>query len=187
MPNPNVPAAASGLPSLNRRSFVRGLGTATVVSGVAANIATLARAASAAEHPDALLIALGAEFDRRHAGVMQNKADMAPLSEAFDAELDRRRATRDVPWAEWCQIRVDTGFEAAIEREHEAFLRTDEIADKIRSTPAQTFAGLAVKLKITGYDCCFSTRFHEPEDDMEFDVLRFWQLLKEVERMAAIV
>ena len=66
----------------------------------------------------------------------------------------------------FCRSRVECGLEAAAERQSEVCERIDAVSARIRTLPATTFQGLAVK----AFSLTFSTSlWDENPDDMDWD------------------
>src|SRR5262249_5670207 len=103
----------------SRRTVLTALAAATT-----AGVPALADAAALASHPDAELLRLGAEFDRRRADYVPACEEMWRIEKEFEEEADRRGLPRDYElWAK--QLRISTGFDDAATRQNELGERVD--------------------------------------------------------------
>lgn len=137
-------------------------------------------------YPDAKLLALGREFDRQMPAVIDREEECWRLEEIFDAEAKRNKIVSiDRQWKEWCALRYETGLEPAIQHLQEALDAQDVTARAIRETPAHTIAGLAVKVRAHGYDNYAYRVADVPDEEREWPERCYFDLLAEVERMAA--
>lgn len=75
----------------SRRALLKVTGAFGTLAALAVPAAVLPKA-EAAEHPDAELLRLGAEFDREHAILAPLKAHEAEIEAIFDEEAERRGA-----------------------------------------------------------------------------------------------
>lgn len=140
----------------------------------------LISSSSAAE--DLRLIELGRTFEDELAKLIPIKRAGDALDRQFTAEAKRRRLNAK----EWCAFREECGLEKLIREADEYFVRLDGIADQIASIPARTVAGLYVWIRAAAYQANFYDRFDAPEDDMDWDVLWIFRLLKEAARLAGL-
>ncbi|AZO65821.1 MULTISPECIES: hypothetical protein [unclassified Mesorhizobium] len=85
--------------------------------------------------------------------------------------------------ATW-KISRETGAHEAIDAEHAAYRRIDEINKLIRTIQPTTLAGLAVWAKATRFDCLTVDALAMPLEDADWDDECLIRFLAEVERMA---
>ncbi|MDI4657237.1 twin-arginine translocation signal domain-containing protein [Xanthobacter autotrophicus] len=182
MPRPTAAANAALMPEPTRRSLLKASGALGTVAALAVPVAILPKA-EAAEHPDAELLRLGAEFEREHVILVHLKKEEKRCKSVFEVER-ARRGTQG--WDDLTALHEETGYEAAIDRSSDQFDKLDAITSVIRSIPAQTIAGLAVKVRATAYDCHFSLSFDLPPDQIDWQEGCFLQLVRDVERMAKV-
>ncbi|MFG1179002.1 twin-arginine translocation signal domain-containing protein [Xanthobacter versatilis] len=184
MPKPTTAANAAPMPITTRRAFLKAGGALGTVAALAVPVAVLPKA-EAAEHPDAELLRLGAEFERN---LVLLKAEMernAPVRERYARAVERWRGDLNrEPFDNFVKRRVVVEHDDAIDREDAFFNAMDAVTSVIRSTPARTLDGLAVKVRATAYDCHFSLSFDLPPDQIGWQEGCFLQLVREVERMA---
>jgi hypothetical protein len=83
------PPANAGLPAIDRRSLVCGLGTAAVAGAPAL------AAAHIPSHPDAELLRLGEEFERHYAASSPVDAECNRLKDVFEEAWIKNRAVID--------------------------------------------------------------------------------------------
>lgn len=189
----------------------------TIIGAMAAVPATIgagqAIAVPGSTHPDAEIIALGAEFDRRVAEWLPlRKTQLEKCAVRDDIgeqegliEFTRDRNDRDrrlllltLPREEgrsrfdrWIQIQIETGAEDAITAENDALQRIDDINKLIRAIQPQTLGGLAVWAKITRFDAVELDFFAKPVDEIDLVDDLDWReecvmrLLLAIEGMAA--
>lgn len=183
------PAANAGLPAIDRRSLVCGLGTAAVAGAshaACAGVPALGSAAAIPSHPDAELLRLGKEFERRYAAFLPVDAECNRLGDVFEEALERTRlSSMDTNFEFWGQLRIETGFKAAIEAQNKALDDIDAVTTKIRETPAKTFAGLAVKARALRYDTHLSTQCDLPPEDQDWPEQVMNEFVAEIGRFAA--
>lgn len=122
MPNTTVRAAAEGMPSINRRAMFAG------TAAMAAILAASAVPAEPAEHPDVDLFALDKEMEAAHERMTQAGEVCSEICDRTGGDI--------VPESEAAEevfsARVDDLW---------------EIGRRIFASPANTFEGLAVKLR----------------------------------------
>jgi hypothetical protein len=170
---------------MNPKTHRRAMATLPVV---ASPIATAAFAATGpdAELIDAELLRLGEEFERRYAAFLPVDAECDRLKYVFEEAWKRTELSSiDANLEFWSQMRIETGFEAAIEAQNRSFDDIDTVTTKIRETPAKTFAGLAVKARALRYDTYLSTQCNLPEEDQDWAEFVMNQFVAELERLAA--
>ncbi len=172
MSNNTVPASATGLP--DRRFFL--------AAGSAVAVFASPLKAIAAEAPDGQLIRLGAEFDRLHAEFARIKNELSPIHEAFDGEIEAFRRRGEWPSDGWLKLRHDMGVEAAIKQENAAMDQVNAVTDLVRSIPAKSIAGMAVKMKILAFELGFIRDFRDSDREIEWPEQCFNELLQEVAR-----
>ncbi|MET3355930.1 UNVERIFIED_ORG: hypothetical protein ABID33_003857 [Xanthobacter viscosus] len=165
-----------------RRSLLKASGALGTVAALAVPVAILPKA-EAGEHPDAELLRLGAEFEREHVTLASLKNEEDRLNSVFEAEKERR-GTRG--WDALTALHEEVGAKEAVSQASDQFDKLDAITSVIRSIPARTIAGLAVKVRATAYDCHFSLSFDLPPDQIDWQEGCFLQLVREVERMAKV-
>lgn len=169
----------SHIPS--RREALRTVG----FSGLAAAIPVTAVALAAEPQPDAALIHLGAEFDQLH------RAWLPLWRRWVDLEVAAREAAGNFAgdqkgWYErYCSAAAGNGCIEAGEANDAAVERLRIVVDKIQATPAQTFAGLHAKARVVLYES-FDASGHigVPDADMDWDVLCFVRLVREIATLA---
>jgi hypothetical protein len=164
----------------SRRAVVRALGTAVLASGT---LATACQAAAA--HPDAVLLSLGAEFERLHAAWLPINAETWRLNSAFEKEWDKKGLSIDANLIEFSQLAKETGADAAATVEGKALDLLDALTAKIRETPAKTFAGLAVKARALRFDAHLSTQCDLPLEDQDWPEQVMNQFVAELDRLAS--
>ncbi|MFG1282266.1 hypothetical protein [Xanthobacter autotrophicus] len=163
-----------------RRALLKATGALGSIAALAVPVVVLPEV-EAAEHPDAELLRLGAAFEREHVTLAHLKKEEKRLKSVFEVERARRGAQG---WDALTALQEETGYEAAIDRSSDQFDKLDALTGVIRSIPARSFAGLAVKARTTAYDCHFSLSFDLPPDQIGWQEGCFLQLVREVERMA---
>jgi hypothetical protein len=141
--------------------------------------------AGGAAHPDAELLRLGEEFERLHAAWLPVAAECKRLAGLFDEGWARRGLSIDANFELWKQLRIESGFEGAIEAEDKAGALIDAVTTKIRETPAKTFAGLAVKARALRYDTFLSTQCDLPREDQDWPEEIMNQFVADLDRLAA--
>jgi hypothetical protein len=141
--------------------------------------------AGAAAHPDAELLRLGEEFERRYAASLPVDAECKRLERLFNEEWRRRGLSIDDNLAAWLELGAETGFEAAVEAENAACDRIDAVTKKIRETPAKTFAGLAVKARALRFDAHLDTQRDLPLGDQDWPEHVMNEFVAEIEALAA--
>ncbi len=189
----------------------------SVIGAMAAIPATLgaghALAAPGSTHPDAEIMALGAEFDRRVAEWLPlRKRQLEKCAVRDDIgereglieftrdcnDRDRRLLVLTLPREErrsrfdrWIEIQIETGAEDAITAENDALERIDGINKLIRAIQPHTLAGLAVWAKITRFDSVGLEHFTTPVDEIDIENDIDWReecvmrLVLAIEGMAA--
>lgn len=133
--------------------------------------------------PTLSLLRLGADFEREHVILASLKNEEDRLNSVFEAEKERR-GTRG--WDALTALHEEVGAKEAVSQASDQFDKLDAITSVIRSIPARTLDGLAVKVRATAYDCHFSLSFDLPPDQIDWQEGCFLQLVREVERMAKV-
>jgi hypothetical protein len=167
------------LPS--RRAVLTALAAATTAS-----VPALAVAGSIASHPDAELLRLGAEFDRRRADYLPACKRCWYMEELFNEEADRRRLRPDSKrtYALWAKLRIETGCDDAATRQNELGEQVDAVTKRIRETPAKTWAGLAIKARALRFDTMLDFECG-PENEQDWPELVMDAFVAEIERLTA--
>jgi hypothetical protein len=161
--------------------------TATPAAVIAAAVPATALATSLAQHPDAKLIALGAEFDRRYAAFKAIAVEARPIIDRFLEHIKEISETQPVGWDNWCRISVEMGHDSAVEREMEAAENVDDVSQAIRDTPATTVAGIAVKMKAAAWCSNLYATRQDIGNDPDLGVEALHELLTEAERLAGML
>jgi hypothetical protein len=132
------------------------------------------------------LLHLGAEFDRLHASWLRTQAEVDRLNGPFEEEWDRRGLSIDGNLAVFWQLRNEMGLEPAIGAEHRAAKLVDAVTEKIRKTPAGTFAGVAVKARALRFDMGLDPpKADHLQEDQDWPEQVMNQFVSEVERLAS--
>jgi hypothetical protein len=152
-----------------------------LVALAAVPIAGVPTLAGGAAHPDAELLRLGEEFERRYAASLPFTADRKQREEKFTDDWK----SRELSIGEWRQLSEATGFEAAIDAETRAVDLIEAVTSKIRKTPAKTFAGLAVKARALRFDAHLSTMCDLPPEDQDWPEYVMNEFVAEIDRLAA--
>ncbi|GGD93615.1 hypothetical protein GCM10011390_10440 [Aureimonas endophytica] len=165
----NDPNGATGeaVPAPTRRAFLRTAATAGA-SVAAGGMAIMATPSHAAGHPDAELLALGAEFDRAFAAYKIAAVHASNLADAFHAKngtWPRKAEQRHNAYAAAYGRDVDPAIVAS----DDAARVADKLAIRIRSIPAKTLAGVAVKARTLRYDLCKWGDDPEPMSEWDWD------------------
>ncbi|MFK8251760.1 hypothetical protein [Ancylobacter terrae] len=104
-----------------------------------------------------------------------------------DAELVRLGAAFDIQHAAWVRARLDADETPGCPFDDEAAADAcDRIAEAVRGLPAQTLAGLLVKLRVLAWDISLSVDLAGPPTDLDWAPKCYLAMVREVERMAAI-
>lgn len=164
----------------SRRSLLKRAATIGTIAALAAPAGAFPKS-DAAELRDAELLRLGAEFEREHVILAELDMEVERLKSTFETE-QKRLGIRE--WDAVNALREETGYEEGLTRLSDHLDRMDALTSVIRSIPAQTFAGLAVKVRVAAFDCHFSLSFNLPPDQIDWQEGCFLQLVREVERMA---
>ncbi|ABS68655.1 hypothetical protein Xaut_3426 [Xanthobacter versatilis] len=184
MPKPTAAANAAPMPITTRRTFLKAGGALGTVAALAVPVAVLPKA-EAAEHPDAELLRLGAEFERN---LVLLKAEMernAPVRERYARAVERRRGDLNrEPFDNFVKRRVVVEHDDAIDREDAFFNAMDALAERIREKPATGVAGLAVRARVAAYDSHILLKPDNHPDLQEWDNQCLLSFFREVERMA---
>lgn len=131
MPNTTVRAAAEGMPDVNRRRLLNltGAGLALAAAATVRKASAAPIDAASAEHPDAELLALDKEMEATHVRLVEGPGKLCK---------------------EICD-RTGGGITPESEAAEDAFAVINdelwEVAGRICLVPAQTFEGVAVKLR----------------------------------------
>ncbi|MFG1341362.1 twin-arginine translocation signal domain-containing protein [Xanthobacter autotrophicus] len=168
----------------SRRGFLQAGAALGTVAALAVPVAVLPKA-EAAEHPDAELLLLGAEFERN---LVLLKAEMernAPVRERYDRAVERWKGDPNrEPFDNFVKRRVVVERDDAIDREDDFFNAMDALTERIRAKPATGLAGLAVKARVAAYDSCTPWKPDSHPDLQEWDKQCLLSFFREVERMA---
>lgn len=140
------------------------------------------------------LIELGNELDRLIAEWRHVHEDCEHKCEIWHAIADKEGVSpqnNDEPVAgsedrleRYFEISRETGAHEAVDAEHAAYRRIDEINKLIRTIQPTTLAGLAVWAKATRFDCLTVDALAMPLEDADWDDECLIRFLAEVERMA---
>lgn len=180
MTNATVRAAATGLPSFNRRALVAG---ATLVA--AAALRNCSAPAVADTTPDADLVRLGDEFDRAHAAWLPRWQEWRRLDDEWRATLKARGMSFHTHGdaAVWA-VQSEVGAEAASDANDLALSEVERVADEIRLLRPTTIAGIAAKAKVACFDAVSMHQLVKPENKRDLGPRAILALLAEIEALA---
>jgi hypothetical protein len=140
--------------------------------------AVSAKTAAAGHADDSEIIRLGAEFDAKHGTMMRAAAAHREKDDAFMAEATRRGLVQGglIPAPAFDQAKYlafkrltrETGCAAAWQYLMNCHEEIDAIAKRIRDMPAATLRGLAIKVRVLGYDIgMYESAYGEAPDEWE--------------------
>ncbi|MFG1376896.1 hypothetical protein [Xanthobacter autotrophicus] len=183
MPKPTAAANATPMPATTRRAFLKAGDALGTVAALAVPVAILPKA-EAAEHPDADLLRLGAEFERNDALWKAERERNVSIYAKWEGEYGRWRARNPTaPFDDFVSCPVSTAHDAAIDREDVFLNAKDEAAEQIREISAKTLAGLAVKARLARDEFNSILKIIRPTLDAR-EREGVLSLFREVERMA---
>lgn len=159
------------------------------LGAVAATLPVSLVALAGAPYPDAELISLGEEFDRLHSAwlpVWRHWTHLDVQAREAAKEIDKEMGRE---WYEVYRALCETsGCNAAAAANDAANDEMAIVAGRIRAIPPRTMAGLYVKARVLLTDCFAPASYSGvADDDMDWDVLCYVQLLREIASLAGEV
>lgn len=134
---------------------------------------------------DAALVQLGTALAARLVDLRRCE-DAAKGPEAAFEPVHTVLRLRIIEEDEWERRRIDCGLEAAATAIDAAFLSCEEIAERIRATPATTITGLIVKVRALAFGAHVDERkMLGDEGNMDWEPLCFLRFIRELEQMVA--
>ena len=167
--------------STSRRETLRSIGLA--VAGAIAAVPAAAGVCSAGGG-DAALVSLGEELAARLLDLRRcedsAKAPAAAFEPAHTAFM-----LRIIEEEEWARRRIECGLEDAAGAIDAVFLSCEELAERIRATPATTITGLIVKVRALAFGANVDEReMLADEANMDWEPLCFLRFIRDLKQMA---
>lgn len=170
-----------------RRDALRKIGLAgslIAIPGIAGALVNRAEAGVCALPPgdDAELIRLGEEFDRLYAEWLPINAERKRLAAIQSTAWEAAGTPFSIKaWVDSCDA---CGLTPAEDANDAAMDRLDALAATIDATPAHSLAGIATKLRVIRYVAFSGRVLDRADDDLDWDVLCFVRVQREVEALA---
>jgi len=124
---------------------------------------------------------LGLVFDQLHTLHLQLQKEHDRLGPAFDASVERARASNSYQNGDRERLLNECGLADIIDKLDELHDAIEVVSAQIRAITPISRADFFVRLKMLSYNCSFSSDFDKPEQDMDWDVFCLHELLRQVE------